>query len=179
MASFTDSTRLDPSCWSLLGDGNARNSLPEIWTQTSCGQPGLRGGAISRKCVCACACTCSVVVQVSVCVYIYIYIKISPSICVRIAECITSVALFLVTAIGTVVVFAVLIVRTHCHHHYLPEASLQAVLQLAQAIFCPFHCWCCCQDPCSSYISFNHTDKYQSLIRSILWACCLRNPQTV
>ena len=81
MASFTDSTRLDPSCWSLLGDGNARNSLPEIWTQTSCGQPGLRGGAISRKCVCACACTCSVVVQVCVCIYIYIYKNLSQYMC--------------------------------------------------------------------------------------------------
>ena len=51
--------------------------------------------------------------------------------CVCIAECVTSVASFLVNAIGIVVLFAVLIVGNPGHHHDLPEASLQAVCTTA------------------------------------------------
>ena len=109
--------------------------------------------------------------------------------CVCIAECVTSVASFLVNATGIVVMFAVLIVGnpatiiTFLRHHcklYVLQLALQAgasrflplpllvLLSLSQSL-----------DPCSCYISFNHRDKYQSLIWTILWACCMQNPKIV
>ena len=69
--------------------------------------------------------------------------------CVCIAECVTSVASFLVNATGIVVMFAVLIVGNPATIITFLRITASCMYyswhcKLAQAVFCPFHCWCCC-----------------------------------